>query len=318
VIPLFEDLDLSSPGVVIALFDRAADASLTAHCRRGSIDVISATEPGPARLIATGDIHDNTVALAKLATLAGMTATGMTAAGNPPTAHLTLHEIIHSDRLSNGMDFSYRALARAAVLKAAFPEHVHTLLANHELAQVVGAGITKDGINVVAAFNAGVEYIFGDETSAVTAAINRFIYAMPLALRCTSSAAALDVASGGDLLCAHSLPGPLAMDRFDVTLLERATTDADFIPRQGSAHMLVWGRHQRPADLDLLAKRWGASLFILGHEKAPTGAMLLCDHAVILNTDHDQARYLDIDLTNPPTAAQAVERAQLLADIELA
>ena len=30
------------------------------------------------------------------------------------------------------MDFSYRALARVAELKTLYPEHVHTLLANHE------------------------------------------------------------------------------------------------------------------------------------------------------------------------------------------
>ncbi len=304
MIPLFEDIDLSSPGFVIGLFDRATEAAMGARCRRGSIDLIAPTEPGPARLIATGDLHDNAAALAQLATLAGMDA-----AGNSPTAHLTLHEIIHSDRLSNGMDFSYRALARAAILKAAFPEHVHTLLANHELAQIVGAGITKDGINVVAAFNAGVEYVFGDETADVTAAINRFIWAMPLALRCTTGAS-----SPGDILCAHSLPGPLAMDRFDPTIIERPTTAADFVPREGSAHMLVWGRNQRAADIDALAQRWGVHLFILGHEKAPSGALILSPRAVILNTDHDQARYLEVDLLHPPTAPEAVARAQLLRE----
>ncbi len=298
VIALFEGVDLSSPRGVIDLFQRGAEANLRATCRAGSVDVITPLKPGPERLIATGDIHDNPVALARLATLAGMSERGAR-----PAAHLTLHEIIHSDRLNNGMDFSYRALARVAILKAEFPEHVHVLLANHELAQVVGAGITKDGVNVVQAFNDGVDYVFGDDAGVVGEAVNAFIRSMPLALRCLTGN------RDSDLLCAHSLPGPLGMDRFDASVIEREIVEEDYQPRTGSAHLLVWGRNQRAVDVEALAERWGIGLFILGHEKAESGAMALHERAVILNTDHARAAYLDVRLGEPMTAEQAVARA---------
>jgi len=177
-----------------------ARANREAACRKGSIEVISA----PGTLIATGDLHDNPLHFAKLVRAAGMDEPGPDSAPPPPVpTHLVLHEIIHSDRLINGMDFSYRALARVAALKARFPELVHALLANHELSQVFGAGIVKDGVRVVEAFNDAVDYAFGEDAASVTDAIKQFIMSMPLALRC--------VCPGGDILVSHSLPATALM-----------------------------------------------------------------------------------------------------------
>ena len=305
MIPLFESVDLASPAAVVQAFTRGADANRDAPCRRGSIDVIH----GPGRLIATGDLHDNPMALARLASLAGMTA-----AGGNPAAHLTLHEVVHSDRLSDGMDFSYRALARVALLKQTFPEHVHTLLANHELSQIMGAGIIKDGINVVGAFNEGVEYVFGEEAAQVQSAIGEFIKSMPLALLCESGPASA-ASEPRDVLCAHSLPGPLAMERFDAGVLERDLRDEDYLPRTGSAHAMVWGRGQRPVDLERLAARWRVGLFVLGHEKAESGVLMVPPNAVVLNSDHERGKYLDIDLARPPAAKDVKGAARPLMEI---
>src|SRR5262245_158660 len=203
-------IDLQNPEAVREAFLAGARANAAASCRVGSIDRIEA----PGTLIATGDLHDNPLHFARLVAAAGLDGQGEGQGGQEPGAaptHLVLHEIIHSDRLLNGMDFSYRALARVAALKTQYPERCHTLLANHELAQVFGAGIVKDGIKVVEAFNEGVEYAFGDEASAVQGAIKDFILSMPLALRC--------VCPGGDILVCHSLPTPALMERFDPTVL---------------------------------------------------------------------------------------------------
>lgn len=294
-VPILESLNLRSADAVVAAFRAGAGACRTAACRRGSIDVIR----GPGRLIATGDLHDNPLHLARLAEAAGVTHAGVT-----PQAHLTLHEIIHGDRLINGMDFSFRALARASALKAAHPEHVHVLLANHELSQVIGAGVVKDGVRCVDAFNEAVETTFGDAAAAVSGAIGDFIRAMPLALRCEGA--------GGTILCSHSLPEPALMDRFDPAVLERDLTDDDYVPRRGSAHLMTWGRGHTPDQLALLAERWRVSLFILGHEKAHEGAMAVEPNAVVLNSDHANGVYLDIDLDHPPTPAESLALARPL------
>ncbi len=289
-------VDLRDPGAVIKAFRDGADANRSAACRKGSIDLIGA----PARLIATGDLHDNPLHFARV-----VDAAGYNDAPSAELAHLTLHELIHSDRLINDMDFSYRVLARAAALKARFPEHVHTLLANHELAQIVGSGIVKDGLNVVNAFNDAVEHTFGSSTGDVAAAINSFIRSMPLALRCAWSLPAgwgsgeggvgvHEGSTGGDVLCAHSLPAPEMMDRFDLGIFSRDLVEADYEPRRGSAHLLVWGRGHHPAQLSQLGEALGVRLFILGHEKAPTGWLQLSSNTVVLNSDHEFGVYLDM------------------------
>ena len=106
------DIDLTDPTAVAHALNAGADANHGAPCRHASIDLIEA----PGRLIATGDLHDNPLHLATLIERAAL--------DSESPAHLTLHEIIHSDRLVNGMDFSFRALTRVARLKADHPDHV--------------------------------------------------------------------------------------------------------------------------------------------------------------------------------------------------
>ena len=256
----------------------------------------------PGALIATGDLHDNPFHLERLVEAARM---DQPAAEGEPGPHLTLHEVIHADRLVNGLDFSYRALARVAQLKAEFPERAHVLLANHELSQIIGAGIVKDGVRCVDAFNDGLAYVFGAEWERVARAVERFIRSMPLALRCCGPR--------GDVLCAHSLPGPEGMARFDTTILDRDLTDDDYQPRRGSAHVMVWGRGYDADQLEDLVERWGVGLFVLGHEKADNGVLVVPPCAVVLNSDHSRGVYLPIDLGNPPRAEEAAAMVRPLA-----
>ncbi|MCA9277838.1 MAG: hypothetical protein H6815_03530 [Phycisphaeraceae bacterium] len=284
-------LDLYDPHAVAEILKAGAAANRSAECRVASIDRIQS----PGTLIATGDLHDNPVHYAKLLQIAQLGNDVLNGSSGP---HIVLHELIHADKLTNGLDFSYRALARVAQLKTRFPERVHALLANHELAQVVGSGIVKDGVRVVDAFNEGVEYVFGDDAKVVEDAIAEFIFSMPLALRC--------ITPKGDILCAHSLPSPMVMGRFDPDVLQRDLTSRDYEPLNGSAHLMVWGRRHDPELLEDLVERWGISLFLLGHEKAETGAMLVPPNAVVLNSDHERGVYLPIDLSDPPTAEEAI------------
>ncbi|MDX2118617.1 MAG: hypothetical protein SFY96_10585 [Planctomycetota bacterium] len=302
-------LNLQSADEVVRLLRAGAEANRAAPCRHGSIDIIAA----PGRLIATGDLHDNPLHLSKLVRAARLDVEdGATddADGNA-LPHITLHEIIHSPRLLNGMDFSYRALTRVAALKAAFPTRVHTLLGNHELAQVQNAGIIKDGVRSVDVFNDAVEYAFGDDAPRVLEAVGEFVYSMPIALRCHC------VRSDGhamDILCAHSLPGPAMMNRFDPTLLSRPLRAEDYEPRVGSAHQMIWGRGYDAEQLEDLVERWGVNLFVLGHEKAENGIALVPPNAIVLASDHERGVYLPIDLSDPPRPEQCFERVVSLAE----
>ncbi len=285
------DLDLRSPEEVLRLLREGADANRGAACRRGSIDLI---EPD-GELIATGDLHDNPAHLLAVLQLADLSGAG---AG---PRHVTLHEVIHGGRLVQGMDLSHRALLRVAAVKARYPEHVHTLLANHELSQIAGLGVIKDGVRMTEAFNEGVEYVFGaDEAPRIIEAIGAFIRSMPLALLSSPG-------TERGVLCAHSVPGPDLISRFDEGVLERDLTEDDYTPRRGAAHIMVWGRAHTPALLDHLAQRWGAPLMVLGHEKAPDGWMTVPDRALVLNSDHERGAALRVDLANPPAVPLALD-----------
>ncbi|MEM9065530.1 MAG: metallophosphoesterase [Planctomycetota bacterium] len=297
-------LDLRDPRSVIDTLRRGAEANRDASCRQGSIDVIR----GPGRLIATGDLHDNPLHLARLAELAELP---LNLAGVPDSeeapgeglchsgigCHLTLHELIHSDRLVDGMDFSYRVLTRIAALKTFAPERVHVLLANHELSQIIGAGVIKNGVRCTEAFNQAIDYTFDEDAVVVHEAVADFIRSMPLAMRVESDR--------GDVLCAHSLPAPGMMQRFDPGILSRELTEDDYIPREGSAHLMVWGRGYDAEQIEDLVERWGVSLFVLGHEHAPSGINVVEPCAVVLNSDHERGVYLPIDLDDPPSIHEA-------------
>jgi hypothetical protein len=286
------EVNLQDGAAVTALFDRAAAALRASPCRRGSMVRL----PPRGRLLATGDLHDNREHLHKIVHLARLEAS--------PDHHVVLHEIVHGEVLVNGLDLSHRMLARVAQLVVAHPRQVHVLLGNHELAQMTGQGVSKGAGDNVELFNEGLAFAFGDAWQTVADAINGFIAAMPLA-----------AVSESGLLCAHSLPGSL--DRFDAGVLERELTDEDYASPTGSAYRMVWGRGFGEPELDVLAERWGVGLFVLGHENVANGLAVRGQRLVVLNSDHEFATVVPIDLARVPTAEAAVPLAIRLRSIPL-
>ncbi len=292
--------DPSNAENVAAWLRAGALAMRSAGCRHLSLDVIHA----PGTLIATGDLHDNPVHFERLLEAASLgfdAGPASDAPGAPGATHLLLHELIHGDRRTNGMDFSYRTLTRVAQLKALFPERVHVVLGNHELAQIAGAGIVKDGVRVVEAFNEGVDYVFGSMGDMVHSAIADFVRAMPLALAAETPR--------GRILCSHSLPSAMMMAKFDPSVLSRDLTEDDYQPRTGAAHLMVWGRGYDAELVEDLVERWGVSMFILGHDKIEEGARFVPPNVLVLNSDHAQGVYVPLDLSDPPRAEHAVRLA---------
>ena len=288
-------LNLSDADTVRELLVSAAEACRTAACRKGAIEVIRA----PGTLIATGDLHDNPLHLKRL-----VHEFAERHKEDSPS-HLTLHEIVHPPRLINGMDFSFRALTRVAAMKKEWPERIHVLLGNHELAQATGAEIIKDGIKPVAAFMAGLEHAYSDKADRVMQAVREFVFALPVALLAECDGP--DGTPGGrHILCSHSLPTPGAMGKFDTTILHRELVPDDYLPRTGSAYMIVWGRGYDAELLEDLVERWGVNLFILGHEKADSGVRFVPPNALVLASDHEHGVFLPVDLRNPPKAGEAV------------
>lgn len=272
-------VNLSDAAAVAALLERAAEAMRSSPLREGCC----AHLPRRGRLLVTGDLHDNPAHFERIERFAHL---------ERPEHHLVLHELIHGDRLVNGVDLSHRMLARVAALVVAHPERVHPVLANHELAQAFRQGVSKGAGDNVALFDAGLEWAFGDEAEIVAEAIESFVRAMPLAVRCTNGC-----------MVSHSLPSPFGMRRFDPGVLDRPLEDADYAANTGSAWLMVWGRGQTHEQIESLAGVWGVRLFFTGHAHVPSGIEVADERLVILNSDHEQAMVLPLDLAADPLPA---------------
>ncbi len=287
-----EPVNLQDRDRVIECLDRAAELLRQSAHRRGCC----AHLPAEGRLLVTGDLHDNPAHLQKIIHAARL--------DQGDDRHVILQEMIHGERLINGLDLSHRMLIRAAELVTRYPRQVHPVLANHELSQMTGRGVSKGAGNSVELFNDGLEYAFSQDWFDVAEAIGRFIAAMPLALRTERG-----------VFCAHSLPGESAMRAFDPDILERELTAEDYERDTGSAYLMVWGRRQPASLINELAERWGVSLFCLGHQHTESGIEAIAPNALILNSDHQAGRVLSVDLSDPPDIETAVLGAMPLSAI---
>ncbi|MFI4859408.1 MAG: hypothetical protein ACIAXF_01875 [Phycisphaerales bacterium JB063] len=266
------DRDLADPAVVADLLRQTAHANRADPARRGCCAYVDA----PTRLLMTGDLHDNARGLAQAVKLAKL--------DKARANRIVLHEIVHGPSRINGMDLSIRTLARACCVKLAYPEQVYMMLSNHELAQRRQEHVFKDGGSDIDAFNDGLSHLYGDEADDVHAAFDEYVDSLLLAVRC-----------GNGVMCAHSLPSPRKIELFDPAVLERELTEADYAA-DGSAHLMVWGRHQTQKVAAELADAWGAETFLLGHQPADMGWEEMAHNILILASDHDHACALPLDL----------------------
>ncbi len=276
---------------ICELFEEATLRMRACRWRKHSCVVL----PSTGRLLLTGDLHDNLPHFEAVCDLARLERS----ADN----HVVLHELIHGDRLVNGLDMSFQMLGRVAELVIAFPDQVHPVLANHELSQYRGHGVSKGGGDQTMKFSAGLEWVFGDDADSVADALDGFIAAMSIAVRTEQG-----------LLFSHSLPGEAYLNEFDFGVLERDLVDADYEGPAGAAFLMTWGRGHSPTSLARLAAEWRVQLFVIGHMYVADGAEAPFRNLVTLASDHAQGRVLPIDLSaSVTTATQAIEQAVPIA-----
>jgi len=284
--------DLNDHQAAIDLFLSAAEAMRSSAHRTGPIVQL----PARGRLLIAGDLHDHLDHWYRILHLARLEET--------TEHHVVLQELIHGDRLLNGMDFSYRMLARVAEVVLAHPDQVHVVLGNHELAQLTRRAVSKGAGNSVAFFQDAVDWVYGDESQSVTEAIEAFIAAMPLAVR-----------SERGLLCSHSLPAADRMGAFEPEILERPLRPADYEGSGSSIYLLTWGRRHEEEQLDMLARRWNVKTFCIGHQSVPEGIRQDGPRLVVVNSDRANGVVIDWPLETEPTPDLLLNAAVRLQSI---
>lgn len=236
--------------------------------------------PGYGQAVMTGDLHGNVKNFEKLKTYAML--------DRAPARHVILHEMVHAERSGNGGDDSHELLLLVARYKCAFPDQVHFLQSNHELAQFTGYPIAKNGRLVVEAYNEAVLRAYGaPQGNDVLVAMNEFIASFALAAR-----------SENGVWMSHSLPNMNEMDEFDYAVFDRPVTPDD-LRTDRSLFNLVWGRRQTEEQLEAMAERLGVSIFITGHQPQEMGYCVLFDRLIILASDHNHGVFLPFDLARP-------------------
>ena len=288
------DLDLGNAAVVADLLHQTAERNRADPKRAGA----SLHLPDTGTLLATGDLHDNTQALQRIIKRARL--------DRSPDHHVVLHELIHGPSRLNGMDLSIRTLARACAVKLAYPEQVHFLLSNHELAQRRQEHVFKDGGSDVDAFNDGLMHLFGEDgAQQVHEAFDDYVDSLLLAVRCANG-----------VMVAHSLPAPRKIEFFDTSVVDRDLADEDY-NTTGSAYLMVWGRHQNNKLATELAEAWDVKTFLLGHQPAEMGWEEKAHNILILNSDHGHGVCLPVDLSKPFERDELIEQIVPINGIRL-
>ena len=214
-----------------------------------------------------------------------------------------LQEIVHGpDCPKTGHDRSVELLLRAARLKVKFGRQVIFIMGNHDLAQMTGNEIAKEGRGACKAFVAGVEYCFGDDAAEVLEAVGAFQASMPLAVRCPNR-----------VLISHSLPSPYRMELAGTEILTRGYKQDD-MSRGGPAYEWTWGRDQTDEQTDMLAEMLDVDFFLLGHRKVENWE-LVTSRAVAIAADTLRGCVVEFGTADTVNAETIQQHVRLLAEI---
>jgi hypothetical protein len=278
---------------VIATYERATKANRETPCREGNVIMLSA-EVGDDVMI-TADLHGNRRNFNAIKRIADLE--------RHPRRHLVLQEVCHGGPTypTNNGDMSHGMLEDVAKLKAVFPDRVHFLLSNHELAEVTDYPILKAKKMLNLMFRLGLQEMYGLATEKVRGAYIEFLRSCPLAVRLP----------GGVFVC-HSLPEQVDLRGFDATIFKRALEPLD-LKENGDVFRMVWGRDYRAENAKAFAKKVSATTLIHGHEPCSEGYSVPNETQIILDCCGEKASYLLVPLSRGFSHDELVAQVQKLA-----
>jgi hypothetical protein len=285
------------PNAAADIFRQAARLNLQDDRRHGNLVELE----GGCDVIVTGDIHGNRRAFSRIVSY-------FERPSSLPR-RLVLQELIHGPLdQTTGQDRSVELLLRAVRLKVDRPADVIFVMGNHDLAQITGSEIAKEGFPSCRAFDEGVRFAFEEQGGEVLVAVREFLISLPLAARCPNG-----------VMITHSLPSPHRLkvpeSGTGTEILHRPYRPEDFL-RGGAAYKWTWGRAQTDEQIDALAAELGVELFLLGHRHTRPGIEAVARRAIALASDHDHGCLLEFRSDQPLDVQTAMMSATPLAAIE--
>jgi len=284
---------MTSVDSAIDTLNQATELNLADPLRKGSLLCFN----NYGQVVMTGDMHGHRRNFDKLVRYCALEMT--------PVRHVILHELIHETPEEFGHpDLSFELMLDAAGWKTFFPDQVHFLQSNHELAQLRKHEITKGGRLVTDDFEAGVAKVLqSSKIDKVLDAIDRFIHSFPLAGRTPNR-----------IFLAHSLPDARYMHEFNPRCVDIEPDELD-LSETGSAYRMVWGRHHNGPLIEQLASAYDVDYFVIGHQPQESGYAVLLERVIILASDHNHGVFLPIECSKTYDIDTLVERIRPYAGV---
>jgi hypothetical protein len=237
-------------GKILTTIRRATSLMRTTPGRSGGIIAIDSAD----EVMVVGDLHGDIHALKKVLALAAL--------DRHVGRHLVVQELIHGPFMypDEAGDRSQQLVDVFAALKCQHPARVHMILGNHELSELTGRSIGKDGEGLNAKFQRGINTAYGARGSEIYDAYKALFAALPLAIRTQNRV----------YIC-HTIPNQPDLDSLDLALLKADVWPDDAMKRRGTIYALTWGRDTMPETADRFAAMVGADFFVTGHQPCDEG-----------------------------------------------
>ncbi len=225
-------------------------------------------------VMVVGDLHGNLPAFRQALTIAAL--------DRHPRRHLVLQELVHeiNKHDADQPDRSHRLVDLVSALKCQYPHRVHLILGNHELSELTGRIIGKDGHALNLRFRQGMELTYGARTADVFEAYLALFAALPLAVR-----------TANRVFVCHTLPDARYLDELDLALLNADHWPKETMKRGGTIYALTWGRDTTSETADRFAAMVDADWFITGHQPCEEGFRQASHRQIIIDGTNPNPAY---------------------------
>lgn len=244
---------MPDPEKIVVTVRRATELFRATPGRSGGVVTLAAEHAD--EVLVVGDLHGNIPAFRRLLAEAGL--------GRHARRHMVLQELIHGPWMytgENAGDRSHQLVDLVCALKCQYPERVHLILGNHELSELTGRPIAKNGTALNALFRLGLNTAYGPHANDIYAAYLELFAALPLAVRTSNRV----------FIC-HTIPDGAELDATDLNVLELDSWPPETLKRHGTVYNLTWGRDTAPETVDRFAAMVDADWFVTGHQPCDDG-----------------------------------------------
>ncbi|MCW8138723.1 MAG: metallophosphoesterase [Planctomycetota bacterium] len=253
--------------------------------------------PAEGEVWLTGDLHGNVDNLKRFAKLADL--------ANHPERILVLQEIVHARFITaDNKDLSFVAIMEAIRLMSEFPGRVYYLLGNHDLAVHLDRELVKGGKYLNRYLYRGMAYMYRERWEDVLGKYRAFVAGMPAAI----------FAPNG-VFMAHSTPKKPFISTLSRDLLYDAGPKTPLRKLKPVA-ALVNGREYAKDAADAFADQMEVDLLLCGHTPTNRGWKVPNHRHLIIDSQHERARYVRFDLSRRYTSSVELSAQVGLLDPE--